>query len=137
MVACCRQYSDTQANYGSCLNAALKAWAIESKMKECEVSYRVLDALDTGKVLLASTLVLSQPCVLVMTNDKPIRLDKCWLCPYRNCSTHVVLGDEQIDTLFVLAGCSRVLPALPVNVSTSNPHFGSHNSSRIVTQFCE
>jgi hypothetical protein len=58
VVACCRQYSDAQVNYGSCLNAALKAWAIESRTKECEVSYRVLDALD--KVLPASTLVLSQ-----------------------------------------------------------------------------
>jgi len=49
-VACCRQHD-------SDLNATLKAWAVESNMKEQEVSRRVLDALD--KVGPGSTLVLS------------------------------------------------------------------------------
>ena len=60
-VACCRQYSDGQVNCGSCLNAALKAWAVESNTNEQEVSRRVLDVLDEAGPagLRISTLVVS------------------------------------------------------------------------------
>ena len=47
--------SPVRVNYGSCLNVALKAWAVESNIKEQEVPRRLLDALDW--VLLVSTLV--------------------------------------------------------------------------------
>lgn len=60
-VACCRQYSDGQVNCGTCLNAALKAWAVESNTNEQEVSRRVLDVLDEAGPagLHISTLVVS------------------------------------------------------------------------------
>ena len=60
-VACCRQYSDGQVNCGSCLNTALKAWAVESSTNEQEVSRHVLDALDEAGPagLHISTLIVS------------------------------------------------------------------------------
>jgi len=60
-VACCRKYSDGQVNCDLCLNAALKAWLIQSGPNEKEVSHRVLAQLEEAGPagLHISTLIVS------------------------------------------------------------------------------
>jgi hypothetical protein len=60
-VACCRQFSDGQVNCDSCLNAALKARALESNTTEQEMSRRIMNVLDKAGPagLDISTLIVS------------------------------------------------------------------------------
>jgi hypothetical protein len=60
-VACCRKYSDGLVNCDLCLNTALKAWVVQSRPKEQEVSRRILAVLDEAGPpgLHISTLIAS------------------------------------------------------------------------------
>lgn len=89
-IACCRKYSDGQVNCDSCLNTALKLWAIQSDEKEQEVSRRILDELDKAGPagLDISTLIVSV-AIYQLCDDK--------------------LNDQSDQTSTMRGGCSETV----------------------------